>query len=155
MFSPGRVASLTPKRAAVAGISCISPCAPALETASVLPLDSTAITASTSAGDTSVPIVARRMSAPARARDVLKPLKPRGANPALPARRVGNAVERQLQPPRPALIQRRRDPVPEPGILPRARLAGRRDLLTVLRPALARLCLARQLGILPGHVLGG
>ena len=45
-------------------MSCMSPCAPAELIAAGLPADSTAITASTSAGETRVPTVERRMSAP-------------------------------------------------------------------------------------------
>ena len=56
--------SVTPNRAAVSGINCIKPCAPARLTASGLPADLTEITASTSAGETSVPMVERRISTP-------------------------------------------------------------------------------------------
>ncbi len=56
--------SSTPNRLAVAGISCIRPVAPTPLTASDLPADSIPITARTKAGDTSVPMVAIRISVP-------------------------------------------------------------------------------------------
>ena len=46
-------ASATSKRAAVSGINCINPCAPALLTASACPALSTAITANANAGESS------------------------------------------------------------------------------------------------------
>ena len=54
--------SVTPKRSAVAGISCINPWAFAELTASARPADSTEMTASASAGDTRVPTVASRIA---------------------------------------------------------------------------------------------
>ena len=52
MFCAGVKGSLTPKRVAVAGMSCISPCAPARETALGLNADSAWMTARTSASST-------------------------------------------------------------------------------------------------------
>ncbi len=64
MFWIGSRLSVTPNRVAVAGISCISPCAPAPDTASARPPLSADITANTSAGDTAVPSVAFNNSVP-------------------------------------------------------------------------------------------
>ena len=64
MFWIGSVVSETPKRSAVAGISCMRPLAPLWLTASMRPADSMLMTARTRAGDTRVPTVARSISAP-------------------------------------------------------------------------------------------
>ena len=64
MFCTGSVESVTPNRSAVAGISCIRPTAPAWLTTSVCPALSMPMTASTSAGETSVPMVAFKISVP-------------------------------------------------------------------------------------------
>ena len=64
MFCIGSELSVTPNRAAVSGISCISPIAPAELIAVGFPALSMPITANTKAGETSVPIVAFRISVP-------------------------------------------------------------------------------------------
>src|SRR5690349_7656489 len=52
MFCAGSVGSVTPYIAAVAGMSCIAPLAPLVETAVELPFDSTSMIAWTSTGST-------------------------------------------------------------------------------------------------------
>jgi hypothetical protein len=113
MFSRGWKESVTPKRAAVAGMSCISPCAPAWLTAAGRPEDSTEMIARTSAGETRVPIVAVRISIPCRSA-IWRSVSSRGEGGAAPGGPLVSATSASSS--RPELAgDAGRDMVPVPG----------------------------------------